>query len=184
MFLNSSNNCKRTICRQVLLLLLGLALNTNQIKGQSFIQQFDDLLSKKDTAGQQKLLEKWSKSDSNDPELFVAYFNYFVSKGRKEIIMLGNDPNGKDALKLQDPNKSDQAPSAFLYDNGHYDPTLLSKGFEWIDKGIDKHPNRLDMRFGKIYIYGEIRDYENFTTEIIKTIDYSDKNKNKWTGQQ
>jgi tetratricopeptide (TPR) repeat protein len=30
-------------------------------------------------------------------------------------------------------------------------------------------------------MFGQIEDYENFTKEIIKTIDYSAINKNKWT---
>jgi len=58
---------------------------------------------------------------------------------------------------------------------------VLNKGFEYINKGIEKSPSRLDMRFAKIYIYGELEDYETFTTEIIKTIDYSVINSNQWT---
>jgi tetratricopeptide (TPR) repeat protein len=54
-------------------------------------------------------------------------------------------------------------------------------GFDKIDKGIELYPNRLDMRFGKIYVLGEIKDWNNFTSEIIKTINYSNLNKNEWT---
>jgi tetratricopeptide (TPR) repeat protein len=57
----------------------------------------------------------------------------------------------------------------------------LKKGFDYIDKGLSKYPNRLDMRFGKIYLLGQIENYEKFTAEIINTIDYSHVNKNKWT---
>jgi tetratricopeptide (TPR) repeat protein len=68
-----------------------------------------------------------------------------------------------------------------MYGDTYYEPNLLSKGFDCISKGIKKHPNRLDMRYGKIYMFGQLEDYEKFTTEIIKTIDYSNENKNKWT---
>ncbi|WP_424544631.1 tetratricopeptide repeat protein [Sphingobacterium siyangense] len=37
------------------------------------------------------------------------------------------------------------------------------------------------MRFCKIYLLGQIENYEKFTVEIINTIDYSHVNKNKWT---
>ncbi len=30
-------------------------------------------------------------------------------------------------------------------------------------------------------MFGQLEDYEKFTTEIIRTIDYSNENKNKWT---
>ena len=37
------------------------------------------------------------------------------------------------------------------------------------------------MRFGKIYMFGKTENYEKFTFEIIKTVEYSDNNKNAWT---
>ena len=167
--------------RQITFLLFGLTLLFNQVSGQTFKQQFNDLVSKKDTIGQQQLLEKWEKTDSNDPELFVAFFNYYVIKSKKEIVTLGQNPKGKDVLQIMDQDTTKKEPVAFMYGDTYYEPTLLSKGFDWISKGIKKHPNRLDMRFGKIYMFGQLEDYENFTTEIIKTIDYSNENKNKWT---
>jgi len=40
--------------------------------------------------------------------------------------------------------------------------------------------SRLDMRFSKILMLGKIKDYKNFTREIVKTIDDSEIVKNKW----
>jgi tetratricopeptide (TPR) repeat protein len=177
----TTNAKKTTMNRQITFLLFGLTLIFNQVFGQTFKQQFNDLVSKKDTVGQQQLLEKWEKTDSNDPELFVAYFNYYVIKSKKEIVTFGQNPKGKDVLQIMDQDTTKKEPVAFMYGNTFYEPNLLSKGFDWINKGIKKHPNRLDMRYGKIYMFGQLEDYEKFTTEIIKTIDYSNENKNKWT---
>ncbi len=167
--------------KQTAIFILGLTLIFNQANGQTFKKQFNDLASKKDTIGQQQLLQKWEKADSNDPELFVAYFNYYVNKSRNEIITLGQNPKGKDVLQIMDQDTSKKEPVGFIYGDTYYNPELLSKGFDWISKGIEMNPNRLDMRFGKIYMFGQIEDYENFTKEIIKTIDYSAINNNKWT---
>jgi tetratricopeptide (TPR) repeat protein len=167
--------------QQTLILIFSLTLIFNQATGQTLKQQFNELVSKKDTVGQKELLEKWEKTDNNDPELFVAYFNYYVIKSKNEIITLGQNPKGKDVLQIMDQDTTKKEPVGFIYGDTYYNPDLLSKGFEWINKGIEKHPNRLDMRFGKIYMFGQIEDYENFTKEIIKTIDYSAINKNKWT---
>ena len=68
-----------------------------------------------------------------------------------------------------------------MYGDNYYEPDLLSKGFQLISKGIEKHPNRLDMRFGKIYMFGQLEDYDKFTAEIIRVIDHSSANKNNWT---
>lgn len=162
-------------------LIFGLTLVFNQVFGQTFKHQFNDLVSKKDTLGQRQLLYKWEKEDSNDPELYVAYFNYFAKKSRKEIITLGQNPKGNDVLQIMDKDSSKKEPIAYMYSDTYYDQDILKKGFDYIDNGLEKHPNRLDMRFGKIYMLGQIEDYENFTKEIIKTIDYSAVNKNKWT---
>jgi tetratricopeptide (TPR) repeat protein len=166
--------------KQTTFLIFSLTLLFNSATAQTNKQLFNDLVSKKDTVGQLQLLEKWEKTDKDDPELFVAYFNYFVRKSKKEILTLGQNPKGEDVLQIMDQDTTKKEPVAFMYGDTYYDPDLLSKGFDWINKGIEKHPNRLDMRFGNIYMFGELEDYENFTKEIIKTIDYSYLNKNKW----
>ncbi|MCO5268762.1 MAG: tetratricopeptide repeat protein [Brumimicrobium sp.] len=162
-------------------LILGLTLAFSQVYGQTYKQQFDDLVSKQDTLGLQQLLDKWEQADSEDPELYVAYFNYFAMKSEKEIVRLDGNPKGKEGLQVMDNDSTNKEPIAFLYSDMYYDPDILKKGFDYIDIEIEKHPNRLDMRFGKIYMFGQIEDYEKFTNEIIKTIDYSVVNKNKWT---
>ena len=167
--------------RHIRFLLFGLTLLVNQVSGQTFKQQFNDLVSKKDTVGEQQILEKWEKADSNDPELYVAYFNYFAKKSKKEIVRLDGNGKGKEGFQIMDKDSSKKEPVAFLYGDTYYDKDILKKGFDYIDIGIKKHPNRLDMRFGKIYMLGQIEDYEKFTAEIINTIDYSTINKNQWT---
>lgn len=172
----------KTIMNKItIFLILGITLVINQVFGQTYKQRFKELVSKKDTSGQQQLLDQWEKADSNDPELYVAYFNYYVDKSKQEIIMLGQNPKGNDVLQIMDQDSSKKEPVAYIYGDNYYNADNLKKGFEYIDKGLEKHPNRLDMRFGKIYMFGQIEDYENFTKEIIKTIDYSAINKNKWT---
>jgi tetratricopeptide (TPR) repeat protein len=99
-------------------------------------------------------------------------------KSRQEVLALTTDqPNGE-SLVLKDSLNQD---AGFLGSQIHYNQTELKKGLEKIEEGIKLYPNRLDMRFGKIYVFGQIPDWENFTSEILKTIEYSVKNKNNWT---
>lgn len=53
-------------------------------------------------------------------------------------------------------------------------------GADKINKGIELYPDRLDMRFGEIYLFGLIEDWNDFTKSIIKAVDYSSKNNNEW----
>jgi len=159
----------------ILMLMFGFVSS-----GQTYKQQFNKLLSKKDTAGQAQLLTQWEAADSSDPELYIAFFNYYANKSLKEIIVLGDDPKGDQVLELQNQDSTAGDPPAYLYSDTYYDSVLLNQGYRYIDKGIEKFPDRLDMRFGRIFMLGETRDYTTFTTLIIQTIDYSAINKNQW----
>ena len=76
--------------------------------------------------------------------------------------------------------ENDDKAVAYIGSQVSFDKKNFDKGISYIDKGIEKFPNRLDMRFGKIYTIGQIEDYKTFTSEIVKTIDYSNLNKNQW----
>lgn len=167
--------------RKTIIILIGLTLFFNSTFSQTFKQQFADLVSKKDTTGQRQLLQKWEKTDSNDPELYVAYFNFYVAKSKKDFIELGNNPKGENVLKITDKDASKKEPVGYIYGNSNYDPQIIKRGFDYAEKGITKNPSRLDIRFGKVYMFGELHDYKAFTEEIIRTINYSNKIKNKWT---
>lgn len=167
--------------KRTILLVLGLNLLVSQAFGQNFKQQFNELFSEKDTLGQIQLLEKWEKAEPDNPEMYVAYFNYYVQRSTQEIIAIGNQPKGEDVLEIIDQDSTQQETVAYMYGDTYYDQALLEKGFDALDKGIAKNPTRLDMRFGKIYMLGQSADYERYTTEIIKTVDYSAVIKNSWT---
>lgn len=162
-------------------LLFVTILSIYKLNAQDYKQQFNELFSQKDTVGQLQVLEKWEKADSNDPELFVSYFNYYFVMCKREAVAISQNPKGDHVLQIKDQDTSNKEPVAFMFGDTYYEPTLLTKGFDWINRGIINYPNRLDMRFGKTYIYGQLEDYEKFTSEIIKTIEYSNENKNNWT---
>ncbi|MCX6230106.1 MAG: tetratricopeptide repeat protein [Bacteroidetes bacterium] len=165
---------------RIAILLLSLFMFFNHLEGQTYKQQFNSCFSKKDTAGMRELLPKWEAADNNDPEMYVAYFNYYVNRSKTEFIELGNNPKGENVLKIMSTDTTKKQAVGYMYGNASYNPQLLKKGFDYADKGILKNPSRLDIRFGKIYMYGELKDWKAFTEEIIKTIDYSEINKNKW----
>ena len=54
--------------KKKIITLLALITLPNVSYGQNFMQQFEDLLSKKDTVGQIQLLNNWEKTDNNDPD--------------------------------------------------------------------------------------------------------------------
>ena len=163
--------------RQILIIIGFVIVINFQSFGQSFNKQFTDLVAKKDTSAQIKLLKNWEVKNNNDPELYIAYFNYYINKSMDEVLSLDIRQRGKDSLEIRDiDSKTDGHQNSKIMNGGKY----LYHGFEYLDKGISKFPSRLDMRFSKILMLEKIKDYKNFTHEIVKTIDDSEIVKNKW----
>jgi len=113
--------------------------------GQNFRQQFNDLCNKKDTAGQEKILTQWKVAMPNDPELYVAYYNFYVQKSMTEMLRLDkNVPKGKEALQLMNTDTTKKEPAGFMFSEIYYKPEILSKGYAYIDTAIQKFNDRLD----------------------------------------
>ena len=144
---------------------------------QNFQKQFKDLFEKKDTLGQEKLLKQWEAAAPKDAELFIAYLNFYSRKSMREIVELNSKKKDGDYLELTD---STGKTVATMGSDIYYDRNILQKGFGYIDRGISLYPTRLDMRFGKIYMLGEVEDFPEFTKMIVETIDYGNKIKNAW----
>lgn len=166
--------------KRKLFLTLGLIVLFQFSFAQDFYSDFYKSLQKKDTVKEWITLKKWSKTNPKDPELYAAYFNYYFNRGRQDIMKMSSarPPAGKQVLELKDSTGNYKG---YIGDTIIYNIPLIKTGLAKIDEGIKLYPDRLDMRFGKIHALGEIKDWNAFTSEIIKTIDYSAKNKNHWT---
>lgn len=153
-------------------LLLLCSLSTTTILAQNYKQEFEKLCEQGDTLKQKKLLEKWEKGRPNDAELYIAYFNFYVSRSKTEIVTKVPHP---DADKK--PKAKKQA--GYTSEIG-YRPEPLARGFKYINAGIAKYPDRLDMRFGKVYMLGETYKYAALTQELVNVLNYSTTIENKW----
>lgn len=158
---------------------LFIALTTSSIGFcQDYYSDFKENMKTKDTIKQLETLTSWEKNTPKDPELFTCYFNYYFSKSKNELILLSTQkPNGL-GFELKD---SLNQTAGYLGSQINFNQIEFQKGIDKIDKGIELYPNRLDMRFGKIYAFGQIKDWRSFTNEIIITVQYSKTNNNEWT---
>lgn len=163
--------------KQILSLLAILILSV-QSYGQNFKAQFDRYCQEGDTLKQLEVLKKWERKEPKNAELFTSYFNYYFLKSGQEVISLTTEQPNSESFSIQDSNGKT---AGYLGSQTTFNKSTLQKGFDKIDKGIELYPDRLDMRFGKIYALGQVQDWDGFTREIIKAIQYSEKNKNQWT---
>jgi tetratricopeptide (TPR) repeat protein len=160
-----------------LISVLLLALLSFNIFGQTNYAKFKKLYRNNDTIGIKSLLTEWEKANANDPELYTSALNFYFSNSKEEIISLNNEQKNKEGFQFVD---STGKVVGYLGSDIGYNPDKLNLAIKYANLGIEKFPDRLDIRFGKCYLLQQIGDYSNFTKEIIKTVEYSQINKNNW----
>ena len=140
--------------RNVLILVISCLACVLAI-AQSHKERFIEALNAKDMAKAEEILKAWDKVDANDPNLYIAYFNYYTVKSRDAVplVMVG------------------------------YDKKYIDQALGYISDGIMRFPTRFDMRVAKIYMLGELKDYPAYVKEVLNLIVYSDKIKNNWKGE-
>ena len=140
--------------------------------GQDFQTELTKYFRAGDTLKQRKTLEKWEKENPDNPELYINYFNYYLEKAKKEIESFAVEQ----AEKNEEGQESNGMESQFAINYEDYTKKALQK----IETGIDKYPDRLDMRLGKIYVLAQNENWNEYTNEIVKAISYSNTNNNRW----
>jgi tetratricopeptide (TPR) repeat protein len=159
------------------MLILCLAIFSSFANAQSNYEKFKTIFKEKDSTETLTFLKKWEKTNPNDPELYTCAFNFYFAESKQEILSLETKQSGKESLTLKD--STGQA-EVFLKTQQGWEPKKLAKALDYINLGIKKFPDRLDMRFGKTYVLGELGRYDEFSKEIIAAIEHADKIKNKW----
>jgi tetratricopeptide (TPR) repeat protein len=155
-------------------LLLLLGLNT---AAQTYQQQFRAAFGKNDTATAFALINDWEKADPKDPELYTAAFNLYFFSSKQETVALEREQKSKESIPLTD---SAGKTVGYLNTKQGYRPATIAKAFQYINKGIAQFPDRLDMRWGKCYVLGQVGDYENFTVEVVAALQHSATIKCNW----
>ena len=150
----------------------------SQMFGANYQSDFNKYFKNKDFVNQLKTLKSWEKSSPKDAELYTCYFNYYYARSQEEVLSLTVDKPDGEALIIGD---STGKVAGYIGSQTTTDKSNFKMCIRKIDEGIALFPNRLDMRFGKIYALGQVKDWEDFTSEIIKAIKYSKDNNNNWT---
>jgi tetratricopeptide (TPR) repeat protein len=146
--------------------------------GQDYRSEFQSYCQTEDTVKQLEVLQKWEIDNPEDAELYTSYFNYYFSRSRREVVTLSTEePNGQSFVFTDDAGKT----AGYMGSQIQYLVDDFERGIDKINEGITKYPNRLDMRFGKIYAYGQKKAWDAFTKNIIATVQYSKMNNNQWT---
>ena len=123
---------------------------------QSYRADFNNALEKKNMTKMEEILKAWDFADSNDPDLYIAYFNFYTLKSQQVSMLSATG----------------------------YDRNFSKQALGFITEGIIRFPTRFDMRIAKIHMLGVLRDYPAYVDEVIAMIRYSVEIQNNWKREE
>lgn len=111
-----------------------------------------------------KILTEWEKSEPENPEMLIAYFNYYLNRNYDAVPTMGEMANGQYGL----------------YNQEYFNNEDLAKGISYLDKALQNNPSRLDIHFGKCSSFLRSANYDKAVTAIIELLETSIKVDNNW----
>lgn len=144
---------------------------------QNWEDQFIAAFHQQDSLAQRQVLQQWEKAQPNNAELMTMYYNYYMQRARREIVQVFSTPPDGEALELR--NEKGEL-SGYMGSEIFYEKAQTQQAIAWLDRALQSYPNRLDIRFGKIYALGLIEDWQPFTTAILEAIAHGKKINHHW----
>lgn len=163
---------KKTLFYIFFLLIVSniFALSQNNLNNTNSIEE--------DDAETEKKLEEWLLIDEKNPDVYIAYFNYYFEKSEIQSVEVSKNIPGPNVQYI--PSVDENGNSIYLYIAYSYEQEYIDLAVKYIDKGISFNPERLDLYCLKISMYFQIGCYEKEKNELLKLIKLNKKYKNKW----
>ena len=134
-----------------------MILTAGSLFAEDRINGYQQLLKSGDYAKLRIYLNDWESEAADDPELLIAWFNYYMNLDAVSNVGTFRDPwTGQFVLA---PHMS-------------YDQDNLAKAVAFLDRGIEIAPRRLDMHFGRLRVLAEMYEYERqgeLLTSLLQT---------------
>jgi tetratricopeptide (TPR) repeat protein len=140
------------------------ACGSSPVAQENYREQYRELLENRRFDELPDLLEKWERSEPENPEVYIGYFNYHCNLGASESAAMGEMPDG----------------SYGVYTKREYNKRNVYEGITYLDKGLSYAPNRLDMYWGKIELLFEIEDFKAAGETLAALIEISPNYNDSW----
>lgn len=145
---------------------------------EELYDSFKSAISKKDTVAVLSLISDWEKLFPDDAELYSVWANYHFLTSMEEVMILSREKptDGKDCLEFTD----SLGVKGYMYSEIKFDSSKMDSAKMVLSEGIIKHPDRLDLRLGKITIHLYANENVDAVNEIQSALERSVKNGNNW----
>ena len=155
-----------------ILILSTLFLSFNCFS-QNYYEQFQKICENGELTQSKDFLQKWEKAEPNKPEMFIGLFNYYYILSKSKV----GEPNFLDGyiISEQDSINIKDIKKAF-----NESDSLFQISQDYLNKGISKNKDRLDMYLGRTNTLYEQGHKTNFIASLEAMIEQNDVNKGQW----
>jgi tetratricopeptide (TPR) repeat protein len=132
-----------------------------------------------DTSNMLSFLQSWIQEEPYNPDVYVGFFNYYAIQTFEEMVQVVKD-HPQDGLDYTEIKDSLGMVEGYKLNTMIINDSILNIAFNWVDKGIQRYPDRLDLRMGKVYIAGETDELNIIENELIKALRAGDSIQHQW----
>ena len=150
---------------------------------ESRLELFNQVYNADSLAPAKTLLDEWASTGEKDGGYYACQFNYYLNQGMKSGIQMSKElplyVQGEKALTLTDTVTGGIA--GYVYQGYSIaDSALLNTAYDWIKRGINACPNRLDLYFGLATSYLYCDQTDQMILVLEQVMKQETKNKRKW----
>lgn len=148
---------------------------------QTVYDRFYRAVQEGDSAGMVTTIAEIRASGDQSAERYIAEYNYYVNNAllfsgmTSSTVYPGEDEHVVgDIMTLTD---STGELAGYMYFIENWDDDIADSAIAVIGKGIELHPDRLDMHYGKIHLLRQLRRWNAYADAIHGTLDYAAKHR-------
>lgn len=154
----------------LLLLFFSIINGYSQKHEDLFVEAFKS----NDTVKIKEVLANWKNVSPDDPHLYMAFFQVYLSKELKKLML--RVYLKKEILDIDESITYDEIDS-----NLKKSPReKLNLAIANLNEGIRRNPDNLDIRFAKLEVLRNLRIWSNLTKELLSMVEHSKVNNNTW----
>lgn len=131
-----------------------------------------------------RAIERIRHSGDQSADRYVAEFNYYVNTALIHSGMTTSTqfPSSNENVEGEIYTLTDSTGTVagYMYFTQIWDSLKADSALAVIDQGIALHPDRLDMRYGKIHFCGELCRWQAFADAIHATLDHTVAINKRW----
>ena len=142
--------------------------------------RFNKAIALRDTTAVASVITEWKSLFPNDAELYSLRANKHFLSAMKEVIAYTK--NKEEAIGEYVAAKDQEGVDTYIYSYIEYDKEKMNCGTRVLSEGIAKHPDRLDLRLGKITLHLKLEEHALAVLEIRSALLHSLQNNNQWYG--